>query len=72
MTANQQAFLAVFLAFGITVGILALDVVLWRSFGLDATFSRAFDWVYRRWPITSAVIFVWIGILIGHLLPVQP
>jgi hypothetical protein len=69
---NSHEYLTVLLAVAITIGILVLDALLWSSFGIDATFSRAFDWLYKRWPITSAVLFVWIGILIGHLLPCQP
>ncbi len=71
MTVPEQQWLTLLLAFAITIGILVLDALLWSSFGLHATFSQTFDSLYRRWPITSALLFVWIGILIGHLLPCQ-
>jgi hypothetical protein len=69
---SHQEAVTLILAAGITVAILVLDALLWTIFGADATFSRVFDSAYRRWPVTSAVLFVWIGILIGHLLPARP
>jgi hypothetical protein len=72
MTTNETQWFTLLLAGLITAAILVLDSLLWSSFGADATFSRAFNWLYRRWPVTAAVLFVWIGILIGHLLPARP
>ena len=71
MISNQALFTLV-LAVAITVAILVLDAVLWTTLGADATFSRAFEWLYRRWPVTTALLFVWVGVLVGHLLPVRP
>jgi hypothetical protein len=64
-----KPWLILALAAVITAGILALDVILWRHFGVEATFSRAVRWLFDRWPLTAAVLFVWIGIVIGHLIP---
>ena len=72
VTTPQQMWFTLLLAALITVSILVLDALLWSSFGADATFSRAFDALYRRWPVTMAILFVWVGLLIGHLLPVRP
>ena len=72
MTSPEQQWFTLLLAALITASILVLDSLLWSSFGADATFSRAFEWLYRRWPVATAVLFVWIGIVVGHLLPVRP
>jgi hypothetical protein len=72
VTIPEQQWFTLLLATLITAAILVLDSLLWSSFGAGATFSQAFDALYRRWPVTAAVLFVWIGILIGHLLPARP
>jgi uncharacterized membrane protein YidH (DUF202 family) len=64
--------LTLMLAALVTAGILILDAILWHTLGVDATFSRAFYRLYQRWPVTTAVLLIWIGIVIGHLLPVKP
>jgi hypothetical protein len=71
MTGDEHQWFTLLLSVLITAAILVLDALLWSSFGADATFSRAFDALYRRWPVTAAVLFVWLGILIGHLLPAR-
>ena len=71
ITTEQQGF-TLLLAALITAAILTLDALLWSSFGFEATFSRAFEGLYRRWPVTTALLFVWVGVLVGHLLPVRP
>jgi hypothetical protein len=72
MTSVEQQWFTLLLAALITAAIVVLDALLWASFGADATFSRAFEWAFRRWPVTTAVLLVWVGLLIGHLLPARP
>jgi hypothetical protein len=70
MIATQiDPWLTLALAALITVGVLALDALLWRCVGVEATFSRAARWAFDEWPLTAVTVFVWVGILIGHLLP---
>jgi hypothetical protein len=64
-------WLTLLLAILITAAILVLDALLYATLGANATFSYAFDAIYRRWPIVAAMLFLWIGILIGHLLPAK-
>jgi hypothetical protein len=71
MSPYGQEWFTVLMAALITVGILVLDALLWSVMGLDWTFSRAFNRLYQRWPIVAAMLFLWIGILIGHLLPAK-
>jgi len=56
----------------VTAAVLALDAILWAALGAEATFSRAFYALYQRWPVTMALLLVWVGILVGHLLPTRP
>jgi hypothetical protein len=72
MTVEQIQRFTLLLAALVTAAIVVLDALLWASFGADATFSRAFDSGFRRWPITTAVLLFWIGLLVGHLLPARP
>jgi hypothetical protein len=72
MSVTEQQWFTLLLSVLITTAILVLDALLWSSFGAEVTFSRAFQFLYRRWPVTAALLFVWIGILIGHLLPARP
>ncbi len=69
-TDNQQRFVLL-LTILITCAILTLDALLWSTFGYNATLSRTFDWVYKRWPICAAIFFIWVGIVVGHLLPMK-
>jgi len=69
---NEQQIFTLMLAVLITLAVLALDSLLWWGLGVHLTFSRAFDWLFRRWPICAAMLFLWIGVLVGHLLPANP
>lgn len=72
MTTIEQQWFTLTLAMLITAAILVLDALLWASFGPDGTFSRAFGWLFRRWPVTAALVIFWVGLLVGHLLPARP
>jgi hypothetical protein len=72
MTPNDYQWLTLALAALVTAAILALDAILWSALGIEATFSRTFQRVYERWPVCAALALVWVGILVGHLLPARP
>jgi hypothetical protein len=72
MIPDEPQWLTLALAVLVTAGVLVLDALLWSALGADATFSRAFYALYQRWPVTTALTLVWVGILIGHLLPTRP
>ncbi len=69
LTTSEQQWFTLLLIVAITTAILIADWSIWSTLGVQATFSHAFDALYRRWPITSAVFFLWIGVLVGHLIP---
>ncbi len=69
MTTSEQQWFTLLLILAITTAILVADWSIWSTIGIQATFSHAFDALYRRWPVTTAVFFLWIGVLVGHLIP---
>ena len=72
MTPSGQQWLTLALAALVTAAVLTLDALLWSALGAEATFSRAFQRAYERWPVCAALALVWLGILVGHLLPARP
>jgi hypothetical protein len=72
MSDHDQQWLTLALAVLVTAAILTLDALLWSALGAEATFSRAFGRQFHRWPVCAAVALVWVGILVGHLLPARP
>jgi hypothetical protein len=69
---HEAQWLALALACLVTAGVLTLDALLWRALGPDATFSRALAALFSRWPVALALFLLWLGIIIGHLLPARP
>jgi hypothetical protein len=69
---TQTQWLTVALAGLVTAATLVLDALLWSLFGAEATFSRVFRLMFDRWPVVAALVLVWVGILVGHLLPARP
>ena len=54
-----------------TLAVLLADWLLFRTFGPDYTISWVTRGMFDRWPVTWVIFVLWIGILIGHLMPVK-
>jgi hypothetical protein len=72
MQAVEGQWFVIALAICITILILVIDASLWRTYGIEYTFSRAWGYLHDRYPVSSALLLIWIGILVGHLLPAMP
>ena len=66
---GQRALLGLCLFF--TVSVLFGDYLLYRFFGPERTISWVCKWLFESWPLTFVVFLFWVGLLVGHLLPVK-
>jgi hypothetical protein len=66
MDAKMQ-WLTVAVLVGLIVEVVLLDVLLARTFGVEATFSRVSALLFERWPIIYPVLVFALGVLVGHI-----
>lgn len=57
---------------GVLILILLADYLLCMLLGHDFTISAACQVLLRRWPICFVMLILWLGVLVGHLLPCPP
>ncbi len=65
-TPHAQLVTLAFLV-AVTVLVIAYDVLALRAWGPDATISRVLSGACRRWPILYPVLWLAIGVFVGHI-----
>jgi hypothetical protein len=67
MNEVRTQWLTVAVLVGLVVEVILLDVLLARTFGVSATFSRTSAWLFERWPILYPIFVFAVGVLVGHI-----
>jgi hypothetical protein len=71
VTSQQGQILTLWFCIGLSVLVAAYEHWAIATFGLDCSISRTLADLFRRRPTAAAVFLVWVGILIGHILPAR-
>jgi len=67
MTIARAQWLTLGVVLGGTCLVLALDLLIIRLAGPDASISRVLSHLFGRWPTVAVAVVFWLGLLVGHV-----
>lgn len=71
LTPTQAQRLTLAFVIAITFVVLAYDILVIRAYGVEASISRVMQRFFAARPTLFVMFVIWLGVLIGHLMPVE-